>query len=49
MESASDLQELKGNLLERFKTAESLLFHQSRVNSDLQENLTQTQMTQIGW
>lgn len=45
MESASDLQELKGNLLERFKTAESLLFHQSRVNSDLQENLTQTQMT----
>ncbi len=43
-ESASDLQDLKDTLLEKSKSAESLLLQQSRINTDLQENLMLTRM-----
>lgn len=43
-ESASDLQDLKGTLLDKSRDAEALLLQQSRINTDLQESLMRTRM-----
>ncbi len=44
MESASDLHDLKETLNERLIGTETLLLHQSRINTDLQEGLMKTRM-----
>ena len=44
MESASDLRDLKETLNDRLNSTESLLLHQSRINTDLQEGLMKTRM-----
>ena len=44
LESASDLLDLKTTLLDRIHDSESLLLHQSRLNTDLQEGLMRTRM-----
>ena len=44
MESASDLHDLKETLTERLIGTETLLLHQSRINTDLQEGLMKTRM-----
>ena len=44
MESASDLHDLKETLNERLVGTETLLLHQSRINTDLQEGLMKTRM-----
>ena len=44
MESASDLHDLKETLNERLIDTETLLLHQSRINTDLQEGLMKTRM-----
>jgi chemosensory pili system protein ChpA (sensor histidine kinase/response regulator) len=44
LESASDLQDLRDTLLDKSRDAESLLLHQSRINTDLQEGLMRTRM-----
>ena len=44
LESASDLQDLRDTLLDKSREAETLLLHQSRINTDLQENLMRTRM-----
>ena len=44
MESASDLYDLKETLYERLIGTETLLLHQSRINTDLQEGLMKTRM-----
>lgn len=43
-ESASDLQDLKGTLLDKSRDAEALLLQQSRINTNLQESLMRTRM-----
>ena len=44
VESASDLYDLKETLVDKLVGTESLLVHQSRINTDLQEGLMQTRM-----
>ena len=44
MESASDLHDLKETLTEKLIGTETLLLHQSRINTDLQEGLMKTRM-----
>jgi len=44
MESASDLNDLKETLNEKLIGTETLLLHQSRINTDLQEGLMKTRM-----
>ncbi len=44
MESASDLRDLKETLNEKLSGTETLLLHQSRINTDLQEGLMKTRM-----
>jgi len=44
MESASDLRDLKETLNEKLISTETLLLHQSRINTDLQEGLMKTRM-----
>lgn len=44
LESASDLYDLKETLADKLVGTESLLIHQSRINTDLQEGLMQTRM-----
>ncbi len=44
VESASDLMDLKGTLLDKTRDAETLLLQQSRVNTELQEGLMKTRM-----
>jgi len=44
MESASDLHDLKETLNEKLIGTETLLLHQSRINTDLQEGLMKTRM-----
>lgn len=44
MESASDLRDLKETLNDKLISTESLLLHQSRINTDLQEALMKTRM-----
>jgi len=44
MESASDLHDLKETLNDRLIGTETLLLHQSRINTDLQEGLMKTRM-----
>ena len=44
MESASDLHDLKETLSEKLIGTETLLLHQSRINTDLQEGLMKTRM-----
>lgn len=44
VESASDLYDLKETLSDKLVGTESLLVHQSRINTDLQEGLMQTRM-----
>ncbi len=44
LESASDLQDLKGTLADKARGAESQLLTQSRINTDLQERLMRTRM-----
>lgn len=44
LESASDLQDLRDTLLDKSREAETLLLQQSRINTDLQENLMRTRM-----
>ena len=43
-ESATDLMELRESLADRTRGAETLLLQQSRINSELQENLMKTRM-----
>jgi chemosensory pili system protein ChpA (sensor histidine kinase/response regulator) len=43
-ESGSDLQDLKGTLLEKSQIVEGLLLMQSRITQDLQENLMKTRL-----
>ncbi|PKM22090.1 MAG: hybrid sensor histidine kinase/response regulator, partial [Gammaproteobacteria bacterium HGW-Gammaproteobacteria-14] len=43
-ESASDLLDLKGTLLDRTRDTETLLLQQSRINTELQERLMRTRM-----
>ena len=43
-ESASDLLDLKGTLLDRTRDTETLLLQQSRINTELQETLMRTRM-----
>ncbi len=43
-ESGSDLQDLKNTLLEKSQALEGLLFMQSRITQDLQENLMQMRL-----
>lgn len=44
LESASDLTDLRGTLLEKSRDMETLLVQQSRVNTELQEGLMRSQM-----
>ena len=44
MESASDLLDIKETLNDRLIGTETLLLHQSRINTDLQEGLMKTRM-----
>lgn len=44
VESASDLADLRGTLLDKTRDAETLLLQQSRVNTELQEGLMKTRM-----
>lgn len=44
LESASDLQDLRDTLVDKSRDAETLLLHQSRINTDLQESLMRTRM-----
>ena len=43
-ESASDLLDLKGTLLDKTRDTETLLLQQSRINTELQEKLMRTRM-----
>ena len=47
-EAASDLFELKDTLTARANEAQTLLSHQARVNTDLQEGLMRTRMVPFG-
>lgn len=44
LESASDLTDLRGTLVEKSRDMETLLVQQSRVNTELQEGLMRSQM-----
>lgn len=44
LESGSDLKDLRDTLLDKARDAETLLLHQSRLNTDLQESLMRTRM-----
>ena len=44
LESASDLQDLKTTLANKARDAETQLLEQSRINTDLQENMMRTRM-----
>lgn len=44
LESASDLKDLREHLRVRLQQTETLLVHQSRLNTELQEGLTRTHM-----
>lgn len=44
LESASDLVDLRGTLLEKSRDMETLLIQQSRVNTELQEGLMRSQL-----
>jgi chemosensory pili system protein ChpA (sensor histidine kinase/response regulator) len=47
LESASDLTDLRGTLVEKSRDMETLLIQQSRVNTELQEGLMRSQMVQF--
>lgn len=44
IESASDLMDLKGTLVDKTRDAETVLLQQSRINTDLQEGLMRSRM-----